>query len=155
MQSKVDDANKLVQSAEEFFAQPQEEKLALHVEKGGVAWRGYMPHGGEGTHARIDHKEGLCAGPEHPDDHIHTGMPLHGTNQFLDSAIPVMCPTVLKYIEDGYIRDHYLQPEPVALFRCFKYSINAAGELSNANGQAYGIGERTGGTTRFPYTAPK
>lgn len=154
----------LVRCAEEFFNQAQEDKLALHVKKGGVAWRGYMPHGGEGTHGRTDHKEGLYAGPEHPDDHRHAGMPLHGKNQFPDSSIPAMRPTVLKYIDEvtalgknlsdiislslglekDYIRDHYLQPEPIALFRCFKYSTDATSDTSSANGQIYGIGEHTG-----------
>ncbi|KAG8866936.1 hypothetical protein FRB97_003632, partial [Tulasnella sp. 331] len=91
-------------------------------------------------------------------------MPLDGNNQFFDPAIPAMRPMVLKYIEDvtelgktisdlislslrlekSYIRRHYLQPEPAALFRCFKYSINAASGLPNANRQDHGTGKHTG-----------
>ncbi|KAF8132216.1 hypothetical protein K438DRAFT_1642349, partial [Mycena galopus ATCC 62051] len=32
------------------FALPDADKLALDVRNGGIAWRGYMPLGGEGTH---------------------------------------------------------------------------------------------------------
>ncbi|KDQ59698.1 hypothetical protein JAAARDRAFT_126845 [Jaapia argillacea MUCL 33604] len=46
----------LLKAVREFFSLPDEKKLALHVKKGGVAWRGYMPLGGEGTHGRVDHK---------------------------------------------------------------------------------------------------
>jgi isopenicillin N synthase-like dioxygenase len=36
-----------------------EEKLKYHVKHGGLAWRGYMPLGGESTHGKRDEKEGL------------------------------------------------------------------------------------------------
>jgi isopenicillin N synthase-like dioxygenase len=125
----LDVQKQLLQCAKEFFAQPEEQKLALHVKKGGVAWRGDMPLGGEGTHGRVDHKEGMYFGPEHPKDHRHAGLPLHGQNQFPDAVIPVMRSIVLQYIDqvtelgktisdaislsfclDGhFIRDNYLQ----------------------------------------------
>ena len=35
----------LYQTAEDFFSLPLEKKVELHVKKGGVAWRGYMPRG--------------------------------------------------------------------------------------------------------------
>lgn len=66
----------LYQTAEDFFSLPLEQKLGLHVKKGGVAWRGYMPRGGEATHGHLDHKEGIYFGPEHPDDHGNAGLPL-------------------------------------------------------------------------------
>src|SRR6202008_530350 len=108
------------------------QKLALHVRKAGVAWRGYMPLGGEHTHGKLDHKEGMYFGPEQSADHPQAGMPLHGKNQFPDDALPDMRATVLTYIDqvtdlgkticdaislslglDGqFIRGHYLQPEP-------------------------------------------
>ena len=31
----------------QFFALPQDVKDVVHVQKGGAAWRGYMPYGGE------------------------------------------------------------------------------------------------------------
>ena len=66
----------LYQTAGDFFTLPLEKKLELHVKNGGVAWRGYMPRGGEATHGHMDHKEGIYFGPEHPDDHPHAGLPL-------------------------------------------------------------------------------
>lgn len=120
-----------------------------------------MPLGGEGTHGRVDHKEGIYFGPEHPDDHPHTGLPLHGKNQFPDASIPAMRPAVLEYIaqitslgklicgavslglglEQDYIEKEFLAPEPVALFRCFKYSSELAKEGEK---NVWGIGEHTG-----------
>ncbi|GBE87209.1 hypothetical protein SCP_1004560 [Sparassis crispa] len=119
-----------------------------------------MPLGGEGTHGRVDRKEGMYFGPEHPDDHRHTGMPLHGKNQFPDATIPAMRPTILQYIDEivalgtlvcaamsislgldaHCIRDNYLLPEPVALFRAFKYSPRSE---SQTNGEVWGIGEHS------------
>ncbi|THH08242.1 hypothetical protein EW146_g9056 [Bondarzewia mesenterica] len=160
----------LVQCIDQFFAQPKEDKVALHVKNGGVAWRGYMPLGGESTHGRTDRKEGMYFGLEHPSDHQHTGMPLHGKNQFPDAAIPTMRAIVLEYIDqiirlgkiicDGislslgldrdFVRNNYLQPEPVALFRCFKYPGSEREE------DIYGIGEHSdfGLLTILKQTAP-
>jgi isopenicillin N synthase-like dioxygenase len=63
-------------SMKSFYDLPLDEKLKLHVKKGGVAWRGYMPRGGERTHGSTDHKEGMYFGPEHAETHIHAGLPL-------------------------------------------------------------------------------
>lgn len=54
----------LVKSTHALFDLPLEDRLALHVKNGGVAWRGYMPHGGEGTHGRVDQKEGFYLGKQ-------------------------------------------------------------------------------------------
>lgn len=156
----VDVQRDLVQCTKDFFAQTEEQKLALHVQNGGVAWRGYMPHGGEGTHGRLDQKSGMYFGPEHPDDHPQAGLPLHGNNQFPDETIPAMRPAVIEYIKqvtelgktisdalslslglDGnFIRDNYFQPEPVAFFRAWKYSLGP----EVPEGEAWGIGEHSG-----------
>jgi len=126
----VDIQNELVRCTKGFFVQEEKEKLALHVRNGGVAWRGYMPFGGEKTHGRKDQKAGMYFGPEHPDDHLQKGQPLHGKNQFPDKAVPGMRPAVLEYIKQvtelgktisdaislslgldrDFIRDKYLQP---------------------------------------------
>lgn len=131
-----------------------------------------MPLGGEGTHGRTDRKEGIYFGPEHSKEHPLIGLPLHGQNQFPDEAVPNMRPTVLEYIaqitelgktvtdaislsfelDPHFIRDNYLQPEPVALFRCFKYvpRANREGETDS-----FGIGEHSGekkkAITRVPF----
>jgi isopenicillin N synthase-like dioxygenase len=68
--------NQFFQAPEEFFILPDERKIELHVQKGGVAWRGFMPRGGEATHGFTDHKEGMYFGPEHQDSHHHAGLPL-------------------------------------------------------------------------------
>ncbi|KAJ7772075.1 2OG-Fe(II) oxygenase [Mycena maculata] len=150
----------LLTAAQTFFALPEEEKLALDVRNGGVAWRGYMPPGGEGTHGRTDHKEGIYFGPEHPDTHALVGMPLHGKNQFPSAAqVPGMQRAILEYIaeitkvgvavvaglslglglEAGDLKARFLEPEPVALFRCFKYATleaDVAGEETYGNRRA-------------------
>jgi len=86
---------------------------------------------------------------------------LHGKNQFPDSSIPGMRPTVLEYIarvtalgktlsaaislslglNAQHINDSYLQPEVVALFRCFKYTSEVT--VDPKTGEAWGIGSHT------------
>jgi len=148
-----------------FFDLHYEAKLALDVRSGGVAWRGYMPLGGEHTHSRVDWKEGLYVGPEHADDHPLAGLPLHGKNQFPDEALPTMRQIVLEYVEqvtelgktltdvfslglglsEDHLREHLLEPEPVVLFRCFKYAPVEDEAVEESNGeQSFGIGEHTG-----------
>ncbi|KAK7057627.1 2OG-Fe(II) oxygenase [Favolaschia claudopus] len=152
--------SELLKASEAFFALPEADKLALDVRNGGLAWRGYMPLGGEGTRGRVDHKEGIYFGPEHGADHPLLGMPLHGKNQFpSQEQVPGMRKTVLEYIaevtklgtavvaalslglglEAGHLKGKWLEPEPVALFRCFKYA-----PLEPVEGeQAFGIGEHS------------
>ncbi|KAJ7653822.1 hypothetical protein B0H17DRAFT_1214531 [Mycena rosella] len=122
---------------------PEPEKLALDVRNGGVAWRGYMPLGGEGTHGRVDRKEGIYFGPEHADDHPLLGMPLHGKNQFPPATqVPACRPrsglSLGLGLEAGYLEQRLLQPEPVALFRRFKYAT-----LEPKAGETFGIGEHS------------
>ncbi|KID65428.1 2OG-Fe(II) oxygenase, partial [Metarhizium brunneum ARSEF 3297] len=170
-----------------FFDLPLESKMALDVHSGGVAWRGYMPLGGEHTHGRLDWKEGLYVGPEHADDHPLAGLPLHGRNQFPDFDLPEMRPTVLKYVDQvtelgktltdmfslalglsrAELRQTLLEPEPVVLFRCFKYQavegqlfqdkIVGVGDREKSRDgtgeQSFGIGEHTGkAVSRLKYT---
>jgi isopenicillin N synthase-like dioxygenase len=48
-------------SAVAFFALPEEEKMKIAMTKGGRAWRGFFPCGGELTSGVPDHKEGeIC-----------------------------------------------------------------------------------------------
>ncbi|KAH8822025.1 2OG-Fe(II) oxygenase [Xylogone sp. PMI_703] len=158
----------LLQAAKEFFALPLEQKLALDVTHGGVAWRGYMPLGGEHTHGQQDWKEGFYIGPEHDDDHPLTGMPLHGHNRFPDSTLPNMRGNVMAYVEqvsqlgkaltdmislslgldECELHRKFLYPEPVVLFRCFMYAPSPApGDAHppaiQKERKSYGIGEHT------------
>ena len=68
----------------EFFALPLADKLEIAMARGGRAWRGYFPVGGELTSGRPDLKEGLYFGTELPDDdpRVLAGLPLHGRNLF-------------------------------------------------------------------------
>lgn len=103
-----------------------------------------MPWGGEGTKGSTDQKEGFYGGPElkPEDEHPLKGMPTYGENQFPDEYVPEMRKLVLEYIEkvtelglmisdaisvglgleEGEVRRRVLEPEPIQLFRSFKYS---------------------------------
>jgi isopenicillin N synthase-like dioxygenase len=65
-----------------FFALPLEARLAISMARGGRAWRGYFPVGGELTSGRPDLKEGLYLGTELGPDHprVRAGVPMHGAN---------------------------------------------------------------------------
>src|SRR5262245_27825329 len=54
----------LAKEAHAFFALPETEKLQIAMERGGRAWRGYFPVGGELTSGAPDLKEGLYFGEE-------------------------------------------------------------------------------------------
>jgi len=71
-------------AAREFFALPEQEKLEIAMARGGRAWRGYFPVGGELTSGRPDLKEGLYFGAELAADHprVRAGVSLHGPNLF-------------------------------------------------------------------------
>src|SRR4051794_41491221 len=50
--------------AREFFAEPDDEKAAIAMARGGRAWRGWFPVGGELTSGAPDLKEGIYFGEE-------------------------------------------------------------------------------------------
>lgn len=156
----------LLSNSQSFFNLPLDVKEALNVQNGGAAWRGYMPFGGEQTHGHVDWKEGLYAGPEHADDHPLAGLPLHGKNQFPDQLLPNMRHKVLEYVDEvtklgkmltdvfslglslseNELHERFLEPDPVVLFRCFKYMPidNDAFDKSKGKVEGFGIGEHTG-----------
>eukprot|EP01084_Bolivina_argentea_P277530 473835_1 len=134
--------NDLFKQSHDFFQLQAEEKLKIHVQKGGIAWRGYMPIGGEQTHGNIDLKEGLYLGPEHNSDHkrVISGTPLYGRNQFpqdnselqkivqeyIDAVTNVgniltNAISVSLGLETDYILKNYIMNDPIALFRLWKY----------------------------------
>src|SRR4051812_40920625 len=49
----------LERESRRFFGLPLAERMAISMDKGGRAWRGYFPVGGELTSGRPDLKEGL------------------------------------------------------------------------------------------------
>ena len=73
-------------AARRFFARPAAVKMDIAMARGGRAWRGYFPVGGELTSGKPDLKEGLYFGRElgADDPRVRAGMPLHGANLFPD-----------------------------------------------------------------------
>jgi isopenicillin N synthase-like dioxygenase len=137
------------------------------VRDGGTAWRGYMPLGSDQTHGHIGWKEGLYVGPAHADDHSLVGLLLHGKNEFPHQVILNMRREVLEYVDEvtklgrtltvvfslglnlsqNEFHRRLLKPEPVVLFRCFKYMLidnDAFDESKRSGEEGFGIDEHTG-----------
>jgi isopenicillin N synthase-like dioxygenase len=126
--------------AQRFFTLPVEEKLAIAMTRGGRAWRGYFPLGGELTSGRPDRKEGIYFGTElgANDPRVKAGLPLHGMNLY--PSLPEFREVLLTYLEAvtalgqrllaaiahglGLSRDYFLERytrDPTVLFRIFNY----------------------------------
>jgi isopenicillin N synthase-like dioxygenase len=123
--------------------------------RGGRAWRGYFPVGGELTSGAPDRKQGLYFGEElGPDDaRVRAELPLHGANLFPED-VPELKPAVLRFMDEAteaahaimkgvalslgldaqYFRRTYTA-QPTLLFRVFEYP---AGEDAS-----WGVGEHT------------
>ena len=111
------------------------------MRRGGRAWRGWFPVGGELTSGRPDRKEGLYLGAElGPDDpRVRAGLPLHGPNLFPDEPAELRA-AILEYMDactrlghelmrglamglglpDDYFHQE-LTADPVILMRLFSY----------------------------------
>ena len=146
--------------SQEFFAQDLETKLEIAMSRGGRAWRGYFPVGGELTSGKPDLKEGIYFGAELQDDHplVKMGTPMHGPNLF-PSNMPQFREIVLDYmaamtrlghslmacialslgLEESYFADRYTS-DPLILFRIFNYP---APSLNPETGASLGVGEHT------------
>ena len=144
----------------EFFALAEKQKLEIAMSRGGRAWRGYFPVGGELTSGKPDIKEGLYFGAELSADHpgVKSGLPLHGANLF-PRAPAALRDTVLDYIdeltrlghvlmsaialslglEENFFEAHYTR-DPLVLFRIFNYPPP---ESLGAGDEAWGVGEHT------------
>lgn len=142
----------------EFFAQDLDTKMAICMERGGKAWRGFFPVGAELTSGRPDQKEGIYFGAELPAEHpkVLAGTPLHGPNLF--PALPGFRETVLEYLDamtrlghtvmqalalslglaESYFFERYTR-EPLILFRIFHYPPLAAAGTE----PAWSVGEHT------------
>jgi isopenicillin N synthase-like dioxygenase len=137
--------------AREFFALPNEEKAAVEMRRGGRAWRGWFPVGGELTSGEADMKEGLYFGQEL----AASDTPLHGPNLF-PTRPPGLRDAVLDYIDavtglghlllrrmarglglDEQWFDRNLTKDPLVLFRIFHYP-----PLPNGD-ERWGVGEHT------------
>lgn len=139
------------QAAREFFALPTERKVEISMARGGRAWRGWFPVGGELTSGRPDLKEGLYFGSE---SSVST-RPLEGANLF-PAEVPDLRPAVLEYmdaltgvaqtvlrgvaasldLDADYFASSYTA-DPTVLFRIFHYPP------APADDDGWGVGEHT------------
>jgi isopenicillin N synthase-like dioxygenase len=149
---------RLVTQCQRFFALPEARKLAIHMSRGGRAWRGFFPVGEELTSGKPDRKEGIYFGEELADSHprVRAGTPLHGRNLF-PAELPELADCVLAYqraltqlghrllvgiaLSLGLAGDYFAArytTDPLTLFRVFHYPPEpAAGE------SGWGVGEHT------------
>jgi isopenicillin N synthase-like dioxygenase len=145
--------------AREFFALDGGEKERIAMRRGGRAWRGWFPLGGELTSGVPDRKEGLYFGAELGRDHprVAAGVPLYGPNLFPERPAGLRR-AVLDYLDAltelghllvgglalalGLDRDWFathLTADPTILFRIFTYPPDPPG----ASGDGWGVAEHT------------
>ena len=148
----------------EFFGLPEAEKVGIGMARGGPAWRGWFPVGGELTSGTPDRKEGIYfgaeLGPEHP--RVAAAVPLHGPNLFparpaglRDAVLAYMAAmTDLGHVlsaavaralglPDDWFATH-LTADPTVLFRIFHYPPGAAAADDRAAAEReWGVGEHT------------
>lgn len=138
-----------------FFSLPEPRKMAIAMARGGRAWRGYFPLGGELTSGKPDLKQGLYFGEEldENDSRVVAGLALHGRNLF-PADVPELKPAVLSFMEQATQSSHAIMEgvalslgldahyfrrtytaRPTLLFRVFEYP---AGE-----DEGWGVGEHT------------
>jgi isopenicillin N synthase-like dioxygenase len=145
----------------QFFALPLEARMAISMDRGGRAWRGYFPVGGELTSGRPDLKEGLYLGTELGPDHprVLAGVPLHGANlwplelpglriaaQAYMAAATQAAATLMEGVslslglDAQYFACTYTG-EPTVLFRIFHYPATGSAEVDWT--RSWGVGEHT------------
>lgn len=146
----------LMAASHRFFALPEAEKMKIAMARGGRAWRGFFPVGGELTSGKPDIKEGVYFGEElgPGDPRVKAGLPLHGANLFPD-AVPELKPAAMAFMREAeqsahaimegiamslgldaqYFRKTYTS-QPTMLFRIFHYPASAPDE-------GWGVGEHT------------
>ena len=144
-------------AARAFFALPEAEKMRIAMAKGGRAWRGYFPVGGELTSGRPDRKQGLYFGEElgGDDARVMQGLPLHGANLFPEAPRDLK-PAVLRLMHEYALAAHTIMvgvalslgldaqyfrrtytSRPTLLFRIFEYPAALAID------DGCGVGEHT------------
>jgi isopenicillin N synthase-like dioxygenase len=153
----ADLSTRLEAASRSFFALPLDAKMEIEMSRGGRAWRGYFPVGGELTAGRPDRKEGLYLGVElgAEDPRVRAGVPLHGANLF-PRQVPELRALVLAYLdalggvaqtvlrgiavslglEAEYFAARYTA-NPTVLFRIFHYPP------SPPDTDEWGVGEHT------------
>ena len=167
-----DEFDQLDELSRQFFALTIAQKMAIRMELGGRAWRGYFPVGDELTKGLPDQKEGIYFGAELPSDHpkVVTATPLHGSNLFPApesfSAALKFRQVVLDYLDTMTNLGHLLMEgvalslqleasyfdrytaDPLVLFRIFHYpplpSTAASLEAEDSEPQGlWSVGEHT------------
>ncbi len=144
-----------------FFALPLAAKMAISMARGGKAWRGYFPVGGELTSGRPDLKEGLYLGAELGPDHprVRAGVAMHGANlwpteppglkaaasAYMDGATRAAA-TLMEGVSlslglDAQYFARAYTAEPTVLFRIFHYPASGAPDVDWS--QSWGVGEHT------------
>src|SRR5689334_21820809 len=90
---------RLEERSHRFFALADAVKSRWAMARGGRAWRGWFPLGGELTSGRPDWKEGLYLGTELPADHprVRAGWALHGPNLW-PAEVPELRDAALGYM---------------------------------------------------------
>jgi isopenicillin N synthase-like dioxygenase len=152
-----DVVGRLDSAARAFFALPNDEKMKIAMARGGRAWRGFFPVGGELTSGKPDLKEGVYFGTEldQGDARVKAGVPMHGANLW-PGAVPELRPAVLDFMErttlaahavmrgvalslglDADYFDRTYTSDPTVLFRVFHYPPARA-----IDGE-WGVGEHT------------
>jgi isopenicillin N synthase-like dioxygenase len=145
----------------QLFALPDSAKAECAMARGGAAWRGWFPLGGELTSGRADDKEGWYFGAERglDDPRVRAGTPLHGANLF-PAELPELRDVVLAHLdamtalghalvrglalglglEPSWFHDH-LTADPLILFRIFRYppAPRGAGGWGVAEHTDYGL----------------
>ncbi|MEJ7585386.1 MAG: 2-oxoglutarate and iron-dependent oxygenase domain-containing protein [Acidimicrobiales bacterium] len=154
LQARLDELSR------EFFALPEHEKTEIAMARGGRAWRGWFPVGGELTSGIPDQKEGIYFGAELPADHprVLAQTPLHGPN-LVPRRPGVLREVALAYmdgmaqlgqailrgvalglgVEPSFFVDH-LTADPLVLFRIFHYPPPPTLMVV---GDRWGVGEHT------------
>ena len=127
--------NELLSAAIDFFGRDDDEKRSVALARGGSAWRGWFPLGGELTSGVADLKEGYYFGRELPSD----PRPMHGPNiwpthpaslrpvvtEWMATMEP-LAQLVLSLMAEGlqlspnFFRND-LTADPTPLFRIFRY----------------------------------
>lgn len=144
-----------------FFALPEAMKMRIAMARGGRAWRGYFPVGGELTSGRPDLKEGVYLGTDLPADHprVLARTPMHGANLW-PAEVPELEAVATAYmtgatraaaglmegislslgLPDDYFARAYTA-DPTVLFRIFHYP--ATGPAGVDWSKSWGVGEHT------------
>ena len=157
------DLDVLDRAARAFFACPADEKAEIAMARGGRAWRGWFPEGGELTSGRPDRKEGIYFGADLPTDdpRVAAGLLLHGPNLYprhpvglrtaVDRWMADMTSVghrLLELIAEGlglepqWFRQR-ITADPTVLFRIFRYPVGTGEVDADPDADAWGVGEHT------------